>query len=205
MQAVVYNESGAESGKIALDAGLFAGKINPGLVHRLLLLQHANARIAIAHTLGRGEIRGSTRKLYAQKGTGRARVGDSRSPTRKGGGVTFGPTNARNFTIMMNKKERRAALISILSTKATEKQIKVLENFAPKNTKAMTELFTAIEAPNAVLAVTPNDLELFRTGRNIPTVKVIGANYLNPHDLLKYKNLVFTKASLEFALAHFAK
>lgn len=85
MQAVLYTNSGKETGKIELENEIFACKPNLSLIHRLLVLQQANARIAIAHTKTRGERNGSTRKLYAQKGTGNARVGDSRSPTRMGG------------------------------------------------------------------------------------------------------------------------
>lgn len=206
MQAVLYSNIGAESGKIDLDATIFGREINSGLIHRLLLLQHANARNAIAHTLTRSARNGSTRKLYKQKGTGQARAGDSRSPTRRGGGVAFGPLNNRNFELRMNKKERRVALFSILSSKATDSQVKVLESFSDKTmkTKDMLALTTKMGLTSAVLAVLPTDIAAFQAGRNIPHVKVIGANYLNPHDLLKFKDLVFTKDSLEFVSSHFA-
>ena len=206
MQAVLYSKIGAESGKIDLDGAIFGRTINSGLIHRLLLLQHANARNAIAHTLTRSERNGSTRKLYKQKGTGQARVGDSRSPTRRGGGVAFGPLNNRNFELRMNKKERRVALFSILSSKAIDSQVKVIENLSDKTlkTKNMLALTTKMGLTSAVLAVLPTDIAAFQAGRNIPHVKVIGANYLNPHDLLKFKDLVFTKDSLAFVSSHFA-
>lgn len=206
MQAVLYTKTGEESGKIELNTALFGREVNAGLIHRLLVLQHANARTPIAHTMTRGERNGSTRKLYRQKGTGQARAGDSRSPTRIGGGVAFGPRNNRNFEVRMNKKERRAALISLLSSKAGGSQVKVIEGFDAKTakTKDMIKVFSNMNLSTAVLAVLPTDMAIFQAGRNVPTVKVIGANYLNPHDLLKYKDLVFTKESLEFVTTHFA-
>lgn len=203
MEAILYNKDGVEAGHVELSDAIFGKEVNPGLIHRLFLLQRANARIAIAHTKDRGEVNGSTRKLYRQKGTGSARVGDSRSPTRMGGGVAFGPRNNRNFTLAMNKKERRLALLSLLSSKAANNQIKVLETLPTEagKTKTMISLAKSMNIKTGVLAILPEDTHGFQGGRNVPNVKVIGANYLNPRDLLKYKDLVFTKASLEKAIA----
>ncbi len=128
IEAKLYTADGKQSGTIALDSRFFERAVDMGLVHRLLLLQRANARIPLAHTKTRGERRGSTRKLYRQKGTGNARAGALRSPVRKGGGIVFGPRSNRNFTIRMNKKERRLALAMLLSDKASNAQIKVLES-----------------------------------------------------------------------------
>jgi large subunit ribosomal protein L4 len=146
MQANLYDIHGKETGMIDLEDSHFGIVPNLGLIHRLLILQQANGRIAIAHTKGRGEIRGSTRKLYRQKGTGKARVGSKNSPTRRGGGVAFGPKSEQNWEISMNKKERRLALLSLLSTKAQKQQIKVLENVEQKSskTKDMVNLFTTL-------------------------------------------------------------
>lgn len=207
MKAVLYTNTGAESGKeVELDSAFFGREVNTGLIHRLLVLQNANARNPIAHTKTRSERNGSTRKLYKQKGTGQARVGDSRSPTRRGGGVAFGPLNNRNFELRMNKKERRCALFSILSSKASDNKVKVIESFAAETTKTkdMLQIFSNMNLTTAVLAVLPTDAAVFQAGRNVPTVKVIGANYLNPHDLLKFKDLVFTTESLEYIKSHFA-
>jgi len=206
MQAVLYTNTGSESGKIELDSALFGREVNTGLIHRLLVLQQANARNPIAHTKTRSDRNGSTRKLYKQKGTGQARAGDSRSPTRRGGGIAFGPLNNRNFELRMNKKERRVALVSILSSKANGNQVKVIESLSTgvSKTKDMLNIFANMNLKSAVLAVLPTDTAVFQAGRNVPTVKVIGANYLNPHDLLKFKDLVFTKESLEFVKSHFA-
>lgn len=199
MKAALYTQEGKENGTIALKDELFGREVQMGLIHRLLRLQRSNARIAIAHTKSRAEVTGSTRKLFKQKGTGNARVGDARSPIRRGGGVAFGPEKTRNFTIRMNKKERRAALFSLLSSKAGENGIKIVESFGEDamKTKKMIDLVTKMNVTSGVFAVCPEDTGAFTGGRNIPTVKFIGVNYLNPMDLLKYNDLVFTKASIE--------
>lgn len=199
MEAVLYTQEGKENGTVALKSEIFGRDVQMGLIHRLLRLQRSNARLAIAHTKSRAAVTGSTRKLYKQKGTGSARVGDARSPIRRGGGVAFGPQNDRNYTIRMNKKERRAALFSLLSSKAGENSVKVVEGFSTEvmKTKKMIDLMTKMDVRSGVFAICPEDAAAFTGGRNIPTVKFIGVNYLNPMDLLKYKNLMFTKASLE--------
>lgn len=135
MKAPLFDTHGKNKGTIDLEASHFGVTPNEGLMHRLLILQQANGRIAIAHTKHRGEIRGSTKKLFKQKGTGSARMGDRRSPMRRGGGVVFGPRNERNFSVSMNAKERRLALLSLLSTKATAENIKVVESFGKDTAK----------------------------------------------------------------------
>ena len=206
MDAKLYTPEGIESGKIKLEKEVFGQEVLTALIHRLLILQQANARVSSAHTKTRGDVAGSTRKLYKQKGTGQARVGDARSPTRIGGGVAFGPTNARNYTLRMNKKERRLALVSLLSSKATAKKIVVIESFSTDTakTKAMKAVVANMGMKSALVAVLPEDKLAFQGGRNIPNAKFIGANYLNPKDLLKYDTLVFTKASLEKVVASYS-
>lgn len=207
MKAPLYDTSGQKKGTVDLKATHFGVTPNMGLIHRLLVLQQANARVAIAHTKHRGEIAGSTKKLFKQKGTGNARMGDRRSPMRRGGGVVFGPRNDRNFTLTLGKQERRLALLSLLSTKASANSVKVLEELSLDHakTKAMKSLFTAIESPKAVLAVTREETARVQGAYNIHTIKVVNVEYLNPHSLLKYTDLVFTKASLEHLYTHFAK
>lgn len=128
MKAPLYDTNGKSKGTLELQDSHFGVTPNMGLIHRLLILQQANGRIAIAHTKTRAEVRGSTKKLFRQKGTGNARVGDRRSPTRRGGGIAFGPRNTRNFTISMNKQERRLALVSLLSLKAEKELVKIVTN-----------------------------------------------------------------------------
>ncbi len=204
LSAPLYDSHGKESGTIALSDVFFGREVNTGIIHRLLLLQHANARLALAHTKTRGERRGSTRKLYRQKGTGNARSGASRSPVRKKGGVVFGPRNDRNYSLGMNKKERRVALFSLLSSKAKDTSVKVIEAVDANKAKDFVQIFSNMNVKTGVFALTPADLTLFRAVRNLPHVKAIGINYLNPHDLLKYSDLIFTKESLEALAAHYA-
>ncbi|MDQ1343342.1 MAG: large subunit ribosomal protein [Patescibacteria group bacterium] len=206
MEAILYNQQGLESGKVKLSKEVFGKEVLQGLIHRLLVLQQANARVSGAHTKTRSDRNGSTRKLYKQKGTGQARAGDSRSPTRIGGGVAFGPRNNRNWTLMMNKKERRLALVSLLSSKAGAKKVAVIESFSEEaaKTKTMQDIVTNMGVKSAVFAVLPEDRNAFQGGRNIPNAKFIGASYLNPKDLLKFDTLVFTKASLEKVTAFYS-
>ena len=198
MQALLYNSQGIESGSIELQDTIFGREVKPALIHRLLLLQLAGLRNPIAHTKTRGERNGSTRKLYKQKGTGNARAGSARAPNRKGGGVAFGPRNNANFTMNMNKKERRSALLSLLSSKAVSTQIKVIEKFdaTVEKTKNMAGVVKNMNISTGVIAILPEDAHAFRGARNLPNVRAIGINYLNPRDLLKYNELVFTKDSL---------
>lgn len=200
MEAILFNSTGLESGKIKLNEVIFGKEANDGLVHRLLMLQRSNSRNPIAHTKTRWERRWSTRKIYKQKGTGHARAWGARSPVRKWGWVSFGPRSNRNFTISMNRKERRLALMTLLSNKARNNQIKVIENVTidDSKTKSMLSIVTNMQIATALFAMLPNDRNLFLATRNLKNVKPIWVNYLNPADLLKYKDLVFTKDSLDF-------
>lgn len=198
MEALLYNSTWVESWKIKLDTAFFGKEPNDSLVHRLLMLQRSNSRSPIAHTKTRWERRWSTRKIYKQKGTWHARAWGNRSPIRKWGWVAFGPRNTRNFVISMNKKERRLALFTLLSTKAKNNQIKVLESITNDlKTKDMANVFANMQVNSWLFALLPNDRNLFLSARNLEKVKPISVGYLNPQDLLKFKDLVFTKDSLE--------
>lgn len=207
MKAPLFDIAGKEKGTVDLQDSHFAVAPNESLVHKLLVLQQANARIAIAHTKRRGEVRGSTRKLFRQKGTGNARVGDSRSPIRRSGGVAFGPRKERNYTLYMNKQERRLALLSLLSQKAQDKHVKIVENFAEagKKTKTMTALIGSIKAEKPLLVITRDEKPNMLGAQNIVNTRTVNVEYLNPHDLLKYSDLVFSEASLAHLYDHFAQ
>lgn len=206
MEAILFNQTGVESGKIKLNEVIFGKEANDGLVHRLLMLQRSNARNPIAHTKTRWERRWSTRKIYKQKWTWHARAWGARSPLRKKGWVAFGPRSNRNFTIMMNKKERRLALLTLLSNKARNNQVKVVESIVidDSKTKDMEKIVANMQIITALFAMLPNDRNLFLATRNLKNVKPIGVNYLNPADLLKFKDLVFTKESLEFLVQFYS-
>ncbi len=207
MKAPLFDINGKQKGTIDLEASHFGVTPNMGLIHRFLLLQQANGRIAIAHTKHRGEVAGSTKKMFKQKGTGNARMGDRRSPMRRGGGVVFGPRNTRNYSFSMNAQERRLALLSLLSTKATAETVKVVESFETvgMKTKTMSGYLTTITAQKPLLAVTREERDTVKGANNLIGTRIVNVEYLNPHDLLKYTDLVFTEASLKHLYAHFSK
>ncbi len=207
MQAPLYDIKGKQTGNIDLEAAYFGITPNMTLIHRLLILQQANGRIAIAHTKHRGEVHGSTRKLFKQKGTGNARMGDRRSPMRRGGGVVFGPRNDRVFGFAMNRQERRLALLSLLSVKAEASSVKVVEGFAKvgEKTKTMMIFLGTIEAKKPLLAITREERDIVLGAYNIPEARIVNVEYLNPHDLLKYSDVIFSEASLKHLYEHFTK
>jgi len=199
MQIDLYTQTGEKKGNLELPSEFFEAKVNQGLIHLALLRQQANARQSNAHTKTRGERQGSTRKLYRQKGTGNARAGSSRSPTRRKGGVAFGPLNIKNYNKDMPKKERCAALKSLLTVKAKENNIFALENYTvekPK-TKDFAGLLKKLPAARSILLVLDKHNEnLEFSSKNIPKVKILLVNYLNPFDLLKYEKIMFLKEAI---------
>jgi len=200
MEIKLYSQEGKETWVIELKDSVFGIEPNENLIHRALVYQLANARTNVAHTKTRGERRGSTRKIYRQKGTGRARMGSNRSPIRKKGWVAFGPRNNRNFTISMNKKERRLALFSVLSSKAKNNQIIVVDDIKLKEvkTKLMDWVFKSLPfEKTALFAINKQREDLHKATRNLDYVKDIQVDYLNIKDLLKYNTLILLKDSLE--------
>ena len=203
MKIDIYSASGTKSGSLDLPSALFEAPIKQGLMHLVLVRQQSNRRHPIAHVKTRGEVVGSTKKLFQQKGTGNARRGPIRSPVMRGGGKAFGPRNDANFQKNMPKKMRRAALFSCLSLKAKEGSIVGLENYPETvKTKALSELLTKmkLELGRRIVIVLPEkhrSLEL--SARNIPRVKTITAQYLNPEDLLLAKHVVFLVDAVKVA------
>lgn len=185
--------------EIDLNDMIFGVELNEGLVHRALVYQLANNRDAIAHTKTRWERRGSTRKIYRQKWTGRARMWSNRSPVRKKGWVAFGPRNTVNFSLSMNKKERRKALFCVLSSKLKNKELILVDkiDFKEIKTKNMEAVMKALPYEKNVLLAMPVKNEILeKSTSNLPYVKSILVDYLNIKDLLKYKTLVLLKDSL---------
>src|SRR3989338_6359607 len=135
IQTKLYDQTGKEIGIVDLPDAIFCVPISEALVHQVVVAQHANARTVVAHTKGRAEVRGGGRKPWKQKGKGRARHGSSRSPIWIGGGVTFGPTNERNFSQRINKKMKQAALKMALSDKAKEDRLIVVDKIVLKSPK----------------------------------------------------------------------
>ena len=200
MEIKMYTQNGKEKGTIELNESVFGLESNENIVHRALIYQLANARLNVAHTKTRGERRGSTRKIYRQKGTGRARMGSARSPIRKKGWVAFGPRNNRNFTLSMNKKERRLAINVLLSDKVRNEKIIVLDKISLKEIKTseMVKIFKALPDHNKILlALKEKDEVIMKSANNLPNVKNLLLSYLNVKDLLKYDTLVLLKDSIE--------
>jgi large subunit ribosomal protein L4 len=202
MKYPIYNEKGdKDKEEITLPEEVFGIKASPDLVHQVFVSQMANKRQSTAHTKGKGEVSGGGKKPWQQKGTGRARVGSNRSPIWIGGGVTFGPTNQRNFKKIVPKKMKRKALLMMLSSKVEEKLLIVLDNFKIEKprTKEILNILKKLpcEAKNCLIALSEPDKNLFLASRNIPKVKVIEARNLSCIDLLSYKYLVIQKDAVK--------
>ncbi|MFH1444116.1 MAG: 50S ribosomal protein L4 [Candidatus Peregrinibacteria bacterium] len=191
----VYTATGEKKGTADLPSVLFEAPIRIGLMHQAVMLQQGNRRASIAHVKTRGEIRGSTKKLFPQKGTGRARRGSVRSPLLRGGGKAFGPRNKANFSRNMPHSMRRAALLSSLSFQAKRGIILGLENYpeAIKTKQALALLQKLpVELGRPILVVLPEKHHaLTLSVRNIPRVKTLLVNYLNPEDVLAARHVVF--------------
>jgi len=192
----VYNQEGKVTGGIELNPKFFDVKINPALVHEVVIAQQANARHSIANVKTRGEVRGGGKKPWRQKGTGRARQGSIRSPQWVGGGVTFGPTSARNFSVKINRKAKQKALFMALTDKVHDDKLVVLEAFVPKEvkTKFAAELFTKLPITRRALVVIPkSDANLLRMVRNLQNITLVTVNSLNLGDIIGNQTLVFWK------------
>jgi len=202
MNIDLYDTSGSKKGNVKLNATIFEAKINPDLMHRAVVMRLANRRNPIAHTMTRAEISATTAKAFRQKGTGRARRGAMSTNLLRGGGVTHGPRNNRNFSKSMPKKERRAALFSSLSLKAKDKEVFSWECPLLKEpkTKVMVELLYKLPKSKKYLFVIPEKnekTELFQKSiSNLPNTKIILASYLNPYDVLHAEKICFVDDAL---------
>jgi large subunit ribosomal protein L4 len=201
MQLPVYNLAGEEVRKIEVSDAVFATPFNEAVVHQVMVSLQANARQGTASTKTKGMIRGSTRKLFRQKGTGNARAGSKKSPLRKGGGVTFGP-HPRDYRQQIPRKMRQLALRCVLSAKAGDGELKVLEkfDFTEPKTKQMIAALDALKIDSSALIVTPEPEEnVIKSARNIPEIKTMPAGILNIIDILAHKTLLMTEAAVRTA------
>jgi large subunit ribosomal protein L4 len=200
MQVDLYSSTGAKKGSLELPASLFEAPINGGLMHQAVVMQQANRRASTAHTKSRGEVIGSTKKLFQQKGTGRARRGPLRSPLMKGGGKAFGSKKDRNYVQSMPRKMRHAALRSALSAQAKGKAIIGLEGLGNEmKTKAAYALLSKlpVQMGRKILLVTAaKDQKVTLSVRNIPNLKTLTAAYLNPEDVLAARFIIFMADSI---------
>jgi large subunit ribosomal protein L4 len=196
--ASILRVSGSEAGKVDLAPSLFAAPINEALIHQAVVRQLAGQRLGTADTLTRGQVRGGGKKPWRQKGTGRARQGTKTAPHWKGGGVVFGP-HPRGYEQRMPAKMRRAALQGVLSGKADDGALRVVEGFGLETmgTRAFAERLAAWKAEGKVLVVLPGrDPIVERSCRNLREVRVLLADSLNVVDLLEADTIVFTADAL---------
>ncbi len=194
----VYNIEGKEVDKLELNDNVFGVEINEHLVHLAVVSQLANGRQGTQSAKTRSEVSGGGRKPWRQKGTGHARQGSTRSPQWTGGGVVFAP-KPRDYSFKMNKKEKRIALLSALSSKVAESKIVVLDEFKLDEikTKKFVEVMNNLKVENALVVLEGENKNVVLSGRNIPSVKVTATNEINTYDVLKYTTLVVTKAAVE--------
>jgi large subunit ribosomal protein L4 len=197
----VYNLSGEVVKNIDISDGVFAVPFNEAVVHQAMVRQQANARQGTASTKTRAEVSGSSHKLFRQKGTGNARSGTNNSPLRRGGGIVFGP-KPRSYRQAMPKKMRRLALRCVLSAKARDGELKVLETLELEQSKTseVLRLLTVLGVgSSAIIATNGPEENLVKSARNIPGLKTMPVHILNTLDMLKYRELLITEEALRKA------
>ena len=190
----VYNMEGKEVGKIDLNDAIFGVEVNEHLVHMAVVAQLANNRQGTQKAKTRSEVSGGGKKPWRQKGTGHARQGSTRAPQWTGGGVVFAPV-PRDYTIKLNKKEKRAALKSALTSRVQANKLIVLDELtmeAPK-TKAMQTVLNNLNVAKALVVTKENDANVVLSARNIPSIKTALVNTINVYDVMKYNTVVLTK------------
>ena len=203
----LYDFQGKETGEEILDPKLFGVEADPEIVHEMVVAQQKNSRDVLAHTKGRAEVRGGGKKPWRQKGTGRARHGSIRSPLWIGGGITFGPTKFRNFSVKVNKKVKQKALAMVLSDKVANDKLVLVEsyNMPEAKTKVLQTALAKLPTKNRpTLVVTKNAEEnIVKASKNLPRVETINFGSLNLVDLMKKEYLVINKELLKKVSEHY--
>ena len=193
----VLNMEGKEVGSMELNDAVFGVEINEHLVHQAVVLQLANNRQGTQKAKTRSEVSGGGRKPWRQKGTGHARQGSTRAPQWTGGGVVFAPV-PRDFSFKMNKKEKRAALKSVLTSKVQENKFIVLDELklAEVKTKEMKKVLDNLKVNNALVIIGDDSENVALSARNIAGVQTASVNTINVFDMLKYNTIIATKTSV---------
>lgn len=193
----VYNMEGKEVGTIELSDAVFGVEVNDHLVHMAVVSQLANKRQGTQKAKTRSEVSGGGRKPWRQKGTGHARQGSTRSPQWTGGGVVFAPT-PRDYSFKMNKKERRIALQSALTSRVKENKLIVVDEikFDEIKTKKFQAVMDNLKVSKALVVLNENDKNVILSARNIPAVQTALTNTINVYDILKYNTVIVTKAAV---------
>ncbi len=194
----VLNMEGKEVGTMELNDAVFGVEVNEHLVHRAVVQQLANNRQGTQKAKTRSEVSGGGRKPWRQKGTGHARQGSIRSPQWVGGGVVFAPT-PRDYSFKMNKKEKRAALKSALTSRVQENKFIVLDELKLDEikTKKFVEVMKNLDIQKALVVMNDYDTNVIKSAANVPFVKTALTNTINVYDVLKYNTVVVTKAAVE--------
>ena len=193
----VYNMEGNEVGKMELNDAVFGVEINEHLVHMAVVAQLANKRQGTQKAKTRSEVSGGGRKPWRQKGTGHARQGSTRAPQWTGGGIVFAPT-PRDYTITLNKKEKRAALKSALTSRVQENKFIVVDELKLDEikTKKFQTVLNNLKVSKALVVVGDDSDNVVKSAKNIPTVKTAYVNTINVYDILKYNTVVATKTAV---------
>ena len=193
----VYNMEGKEVGTLELNDAVFGVEVNEHLVHLAFVAQLANKRQGTQKAKTRSEVSGGGRKPWRQKGTGHARQGSTRSPQWKGGGIVFAPT-PRDYTIRLNKKEKRAALRSALTSRVQDNKFIVVDElkFDEIKTRKFQNVMDNLKVSKALVVLADNDQNTVLSARNIADVKTSQVGSINVYDILKYNTVVATKAAV---------
>lgn len=210
MKYPVHNLKGEKTGTIDLPSGVFGIKSSHDLLHQVIVSQESNLRRPIAHTKTRGEVRGGGKKPWRQKGTGRARHGSIRSPIWAGGGITFGPRNERNFHKKINKKMAQKAILMALSSKATDNQLVIFDDWAQKEpkTKVIAKAISTIlnlPKPKTLFVVDAENKNVRLAARNCSGSHVVSAGTFNALDVLKKKFLALSEEEINLIKMRFKK
>jgi large subunit ribosomal protein L4 len=194
-KVALYDANGAQIGELDLNEKVFGIEPNKAVLYEFVKMQLANKRVGTASTKTRADVKGSGKKPWRQKGTGRARVGSRRNPVWTGGGIAFGP-HPRDYSYRLPKKVRRLAMRSALSSKVIDNNIYVIDQFnleTPK-TKDFEKILDSLNIMDTALVVTANDdVIVAKSARNIPGVKPVKADFVSVYDLLKYDALLITR------------
>ena len=194
-KVALYDMSGAQIGELELNDSVFGIEPNQAVMYDFVKMQLANKRVGTSSTKTRAEVKGSGKKPWRQKGTGRARVGNRRNPVWTGGGIAFGP-RPRDYSYRLPRKVRKLAMKSALSSKVLENNIIVVDqlSFDEPRTKQMVATLQALNSSKKTLVVTADgDANITKSARNIPGVKPLRVDYINVYDLLRYDTLLITR------------
>ncbi|MCX7665666.1 MAG: 50S ribosomal protein L4 [Gemmataceae bacterium] len=196
----VYNKDGQEVGTVTVDPAAFGGKISTRLMHEAVLMYETNKRQGTHSTLRRGEVAGSTKKLFRQKGTGNARAGTKRTNKRRGGGTAKGP-KPRDYSYRLPKKALRSATRMAVLSKLRDKETIIVDDFGITEikTKAVASLLKALklEGQSVLIGTPARDEKVYKSARNLPKVTILPTSDFNTYDVLRPKTLLLSKAALD--------